>query len=151
MMLPTVFLTEIMKKNHKNLQIHECGLYLHKQVPYIGGSPDRIVTCSCCEPACVEIKCPYSINHLSPYDPDAKLTYLKKENDEVKLSRTHRYYSQCLVQMAVTELKHFYFMVWTPHGYIIDHLDFDSEMWYLMKLELVSYYQQYYLKTVFNE
>ena len=63
--------TEIMKKKHKNFQLHECGLYLHNKVPYIGGSPDQIVTCSCCKPACLEIKCPYSINHLSPHDSEA--------------------------------------------------------------------------------
>ena len=81
------------------------------------------MTCSCCKPACLEIKCPYSINHLSPHDPEAKLTYLVKQDDEFVLSRTHRYYTQCLVQMAVTEMEHSYFMVWTPHGYVIDHID----------------------------
>ena len=53
--------------------------------------------------------------------------------------------------MAVTELSHSYFMVWTPHGYIIDYIDFDSNRWYLLKLELVSYYNNYYLKTVFSD
>ena len=53
--------------------------------------------------------------------------------------------------MAATELEHSYFMVWTHDGFVIDHLHFDSQLWYLMKLELVSYYQQYYLKTVFKE
>ena len=61
---------DFMKNKHKNFQMHECGLYLNKGAPYIGGSPDRIVTCSCCKPACLEVKCPYSINHLSPCDPD---------------------------------------------------------------------------------
>ena len=96
--------TEIMKKKQNNFQLHECGIYLHNKVPYIGGSHDRIVTCSCCKPACLEIKCPYSINHLSPHDPEAKVTYLVKKNDEIKLRKTHRYYSICLAQMAVTEL-----------------------------------------------
>ena len=35
--------TESMKQKHKNFQIHECGLYLHQQVPYIGGSPDPLI------------------------------------------------------------------------------------------------------------
>ena len=141
---------DFMKNKHKNFQMHECGLYLSKHTPYIGGSPDHIMTCSCCKPACLEIKCPYSIDHLSPDDPEAKLPYLKKQDDKLVLSKSHRYYTQCLVQMATTELEHSYFMVWTPHGYVIDHIDFDSEMWYLVKLELVSYYQQHYLKHIFN-
>ena len=60
---------DYMKTKHKNFHMYECGLYLNKDTPYIGGSPDRIITFSCCKPACVEIKCPYSINHLSPRDP----------------------------------------------------------------------------------
>ena len=141
-------LSDIMKSKHK--KIHECGLYLDNNAPYIGGSPDRIITCSCCKPACVEIKCPYSINHLSPGDPQAKLTYLVKQDDIFLLSRSHQYYTQCLVQMTVTNMEHCYFMVWTPHGYIIDHLDFDRQKWYIIKHELVTYYQQYYLRTIFN-
>ena len=74
---------DIMRKKHKNFQVHECGLYLDRVVPYIGGSPYRILTCSCCKPACLEVKCPYSINHLSPCDPDAKLIYLLKDGDEI--------------------------------------------------------------------
>ena len=65
--------------------MRECGLYLNTNTPYIGGSPDRIIICSCCKPACLEIKCPYSINHLSPYDPEAKLPYLKKQDDDLVL------------------------------------------------------------------
>ena len=49
----------------------------------IGGSPDRIMTYSCCKSACLEIKCPYSINHLSPDDPEAKLPYLKKQDNKL--------------------------------------------------------------------
>ena len=40
-----------------------------------------------------------------------------------------------------------YFMVWTSHGFVIDHIDFDGNKWFLLKLE----YQKYYLKTIFNE
>ena len=83
---------DIMRKKHKNFQVHECGLYLDRVVPYIGGSPDRILTCPCCKPACLEVKCPYSINHLSPCDPDAKLIYLLKDGDGIVLNKSQKYY-----------------------------------------------------------
>ena len=38
---------DFMKQKHKNFQVHECGLFLDKTVPYFGGSPDRILTYSC--------------------------------------------------------------------------------------------------------
>ena len=48
---------ELMKKKHKNLVISACGLFLDKANCFIGASPDRLMTCDCCEDACVEIKC----------------------------------------------------------------------------------------------
>ena len=51
-----------MKKKHKNLVISECGLFLYKKNCFIGASPDRLMTCDCCEGACIEIKRPFSIN-----------------------------------------------------------------------------------------
>ena len=54
---------EIFSNSHKNAQLVECGLFLDKMHPYIGASPDRMVTCDCCPKACVEVKCPYSMNY----------------------------------------------------------------------------------------
>ena len=34
---------DFIKKKHKNVQLHECRLYLNKGSPYIGSSPDRIL------------------------------------------------------------------------------------------------------------
>ena len=113
---------DFMKKKHKNFPLHECGLYLNQGAPYIGGSPDHIVTCSCC-------------NQL-----------VWRLNVHIQV-----YYTQCLVQMAVTNMEHSYFMVWTPRGFVIDHIEFDNDKWYLLKLDLVKYYQNYYLKTIFSE
>ena len=48
----------LMKKKHKNLVISECGLFLDKTNSFVGASPDRLMTCDCCENVCVEIKCP---------------------------------------------------------------------------------------------
>ena len=61
---------EVMKPNHKNLKVTQCGLFLDSQFKFIGACPDGIVQCECCEDAVLEIKCPYSINHLSPVDAD---------------------------------------------------------------------------------
>ena len=57
---------ELMKQKHKNLVISQCGLFLDKTNCFIGASPDCLTTCDCCENACVEIKCPLSINYENP-------------------------------------------------------------------------------------
>ena len=57
---------ELMEKKHKNLVISECGLFLDKTKCFIGASPDLLMTCDCCEDACIKIKCPLLINFEKP-------------------------------------------------------------------------------------
>ena len=97
--------TKIFKKSHKKVSVKECGIFLHRKYPYIGASPNRIVSCSCHENACLEIKCPFSISHLSPTADQANLSFLV--NSKLKIS--HQYYTQCQLQMGVTGLKQCYF------------------------------------------
>ena len=66
-----------MKLKHKKPKMILCGLFLDKVSPVIGASPDRIFYCDCCPPACVEIKCPFSINYTSPLDSSISLPYVK--------------------------------------------------------------------------
>ena len=101
------------------------------------------MTCDCCPKACVEIKCPFSIAKKSPLDPDVRLPFMKKG----KINKTHRYYTQCLVQMGVTEITRSYFVVWTPNGCLIDTVEYDEEKWKEMKENLLTYYFDYYLSS----
>ena len=57
---------EYIKNYHQDCIISECGLVLDETMPYIGASPDQLMSCSCCGKACIEIKCPYSINYTEP-------------------------------------------------------------------------------------
>ena len=99
-----------MKLKHKNPKMIQCGLFLDKVSPVIGASPDRIFYCDCCPPACVEIKCPFSINYTSPLDSSISLPYVKNG----VINPKHKYFTQCMVQMGVTGLCRTYFVVWTP-------------------------------------
>ena len=129
---------EHMSKSHKNLKLSDCGIVLDKSHPYIGASPDQIVKCDCCSKACLEVKCPYSINYTSPNNPDNKLEYLKKDHNGVlKLNKAHKYYTQCQMQMGVTGCSRRYFFVWTQHGFVMDTILFDPEWWLF---HIFSYY-----------
>ena len=46
---------ELVKGEHFDLKLEDCRLFLHKKYPFIGGSPDRIIKCKCCPPACLEV------------------------------------------------------------------------------------------------
>ena len=142
---------QLMKGKHTNFAVSECGLFLDTELPYVGSSPDRIVSCTCCKQSCLEVKCPYSINYTSPRDPDVKgkLPYLVHNDNLIKLNRKHQYYTQCQVQMGVTKNEFCYFMVWTPHGYVIERINFDEELWDSMKKKFFLYYNDFYLNTIF--
>ena len=137
---------EIFKKSHKKVSVKECGIFLHRKYPYIGASPDRIVSCSCHEDACLEIKCPFSISHLSPTADEANLNYLV--NSKLKIS--HQYYTQCQLQMGVTGLKQCYFFVYTAHGFLIEKIDFDVEFYNVLIEDCCMFYSEFYLKSFFK-
>jgi hypothetical protein len=47
---------EIMSKTHQSFKVSECGLFICVEHPYIGASPDGLVSCSCCGDGICEIK-----------------------------------------------------------------------------------------------
>ena len=144
-------LEEIIKTDHKNAILAECGLFLDQLYPYVGASPDRILTCSCHPKACIEVKCPYSISHLSPDDPKVKLDYLKNVDGKFVLNRKHKYYTQCQQQMGVAQLNKCYFFVYTSHGFILEEILFDEEFYKQLLTTYVSFYKDFYLKSIFHE
>ena len=82
---------EYIKNYHQDCIISECGLVLDNTMPYIGASPDRLMSCSYCGKACFEIKCPYSLNYTEPKKQN--LDYLYKYVDAVILNWNHRYFT----------------------------------------------------------
>jgi len=47
------------KLNHSELSVTDSGLVINPKWPYIGASPDGIISCSCHGVGILEIKCPY--------------------------------------------------------------------------------------------
>ena len=42
--------------NHENFRVDECGLFISTEYPFIGATPDGLVTCACCSDGICEIK-----------------------------------------------------------------------------------------------
>ena len=94
---------EYIRNYHQDCIISECGLVLDETMPYIGASPDQLMSCSCCGKACIEIKCPYSISYTEPNEQN--LDHLYKGWDTLKLKQNNKYFRQCLMQMGVKKPK----------------------------------------------
>jgi len=50
---------ELMKSNHENFVVKENGLILNTNYPFLGASPDGLISCDCCGELCIEMKCPF--------------------------------------------------------------------------------------------
>lgn len=55
-------------QHHTNITISDAGLFVSSERPYIGASPDAIVTCDCCGRGTVEVKCPFCYKEALPDD-----------------------------------------------------------------------------------
>ena len=50
----------VMKENqHLNFHMVDCGFFISTDYPFIGVSPDSLISCDCCGEGCVEVNCPY--------------------------------------------------------------------------------------------
>ena len=111
---------EFIKGKHTDIKLSNCGLFVDETLSFVGVSPDRNLLFSCCEKACVEIRCPYSKNCTKPCY--SNLEHLGLCDGKTVLKNSHKYYTQCMLQMAVCGTIKKYFVVWTPHGMIIDEI-----------------------------
>ena len=133
---------EFIKEKHTDIRLSDCELFVDETLPYVGANPERMLLCSCYEKVCVEIKCPCSITYTKPCY--SNLEYLQLCDGKTVLKKSHKYYSQCILQMAVTGTIKNYFVVWNPHGMIIDEIYFDNEFWCLMKNKSQKYYEHFF-------
>jgi len=130
--------------SHSNANLYISGLFVLKSHPYIGASPDNIFVCSCCGPACVEYKCPYSIKDLTVQEGYHKTDFLENVNGKLQLKRTHKYYFQVQGQMALTGHQTTYFVVWTLKGQpLIEKIPFDLNLWQDVVSKLIIFFKSY--------
>lgn len=121
---------KLMQTQHQNFKVVENELFIKKDKPFIGASPDRLVCCDCCGEGVLECKAPFSVRHTTPVSRDSLqhlkyLVYKSKspssltENDIV-LNKSHPYFTQCQMQMAVTNKLYCDFFCWTSHGHFLE-------------------------------
>ena len=126
---PDIFI-DTLKTLHNNVKVDEVGFFINPNVPHIGASPDGIVTCDCCGPSVVEIKCPFCVKDVKLDQQSVNKFYLKKGSDgKLKLDDKHLYYYQVQTQLGVCKLESAYFVVWTEKDLHMEQIMFDCEMW----------------------
>ena len=75
----------------KNVNFFPCGFVVHPDAPWLGSSPDGIIF----DPRPLEVKCPNVPSYVD-------CPYLKIQNGELKLKRSHASYWQVQGQIILT-------------------------------------------------
>lgn len=132
--------------DHENLSVKECGLYIHNKLSFLCASPDRIVSCRCCGEGLLEVKCPISCVDIDP--TEATLPYLVTTGGRVILRRTHQYYTQIQMQMAVTSRQWCDFFVFSKHGYFCERILFDKSFWDVCQSTLETCFNSFLLPSI---
>lgn len=106
-----IFYAEEVPK-HQVLNVEKCGTFLGKRKSYIAASPDSVVTCKCHGKGLIDIKCQFRIRDKKTSESVRECGFLiTSDNGRVTLSRNHKYYTQGISQMTITETVYCYFVV----------------------------------------
>ena len=62
-----------MEANHEDFTLSDSGFHVNLQWPFMGASPDGMVSCKCCGSGICEVKCPYKARDVHPFDAAATI------------------------------------------------------------------------------
>ena len=135
-------------KKHVNPKLQQCGLFIMKSHPYIGATPDNIFSCKCTSNCVnkytVEYKCPNDISDDIYFDACSKTKFLEQKDGDIQLKRNHKYYTQVMGQLALTNCKESYFLVWFPNTKpFLEKITFDQTYWAKVLRNLVVFFKSY--------
>ena len=95
--------------------------------PFLGASPDGIISCVCCGKGVLEIKCPFSIKEGLPENLDKPDFFMTRQDDRWTLKRDHAYYYQIQLQLQVCQLHYCDFVVWTAKDFTVERIVADKD------------------------
>ena len=128
---------------HTDLKIEKSGLFIFYERPYIACSPDGFIVCKCHGRVCLEVKCPFKIFNKTIKEGANECDFFTIKNDQISLNKNHKYYTQINSQIAITNCKSAYFIVWTLKDLYIEVVKFDQELWDKVKTNLDIFFKTY--------
>lgn len=133
------------KSKHIGPKMHTTGLVLYKKAPFLGGSPDGIISCQCCsESYLIEVKCPFRLKETGLQNWPI-LEYLDEQQN---LRRTHTYFNQLNLYQGILGIRKAFFVIYARDEIIIKLIHFDQIFFDFQVQNLTEYYMKYYLPTV---
>ncbi|KAF7199465.1 transcript variant X1 [Nothobranchius furzeri] len=122
---------KLMGQEHTGFSCVNSDLWLNPRWPYMGSSPDGVVTCDCHGTGICEIKCP----HSEQDEPSLRLCAGRRgfcligEGDHVTLDRNQDYYFQVQAQLHIVKAEYCDFVVWNHKDLFVERILPDVEFW----------------------
>ncbi|CAH1266690.1 Hypp3518 [Branchiostoma lanceolatum] len=114
------------EKGHQNMEVTECGLFVHPKKAFLGASPDGLVQCTCCGEGLLEVKCPRTSAMEKPRENNTDFLQLSERGD-TELKHKHSYFYQVQAQMGVTGRRWCDFFVYSKAGYHLERIYFNED------------------------
>ena len=130
-------------QNTAALQVQDCGLIISVQTPWIGASPDGIVTSFNETQGVVEYKNPYTARNLTLDEACTNLKSsfcLEKKGPGYQLKRKHQYFYQVQCQMYCCDAAWCDFILRTDKALHIERISRDKEWWQQQIPKLRNFY-----------
>ena len=137
----------LMKRSHKGFSARDCGLVLYKPKQYIAATPDLVSTCQCCGTGVCEIKCPWNCRNKVPSHHNFAHLSRGVNDDTSVLLPNSPYMFQLQGQIACLGVEHGYFFVYSSHGYHLECVTFNQELW----ASMVERYEFFWMNYVAPE
>jgi len=139
--------TRVERKKHIGLTVRTTGLFISGENPFLGCSPDGIVSCRCKsqhEDRLIEIKCPHS-RRLSTPKEAAVHCGVVVDGDTRTLDKNHKYYAQIQGQCGIVGVNMCELIVFTTKGIDVIPVPFDSEYYAYLSRVLRFFVTQFYI------
>lgn len=131
---------------HTNFQVQLSGLHVDINDPYLGATPDGIVSCDCCGVGLLEIKCPFKYKNSILSDIDDRQFYLEKDQTgELKLKSSHDYYAQVQAQLSICDKPYCDFVCWTTTSIHVERIQVNLEFMKSIYPKLRQFFSNYLL------
>ena len=117
--------TKVAKESHEGFEVSVAGLFIDEKWPFVGASPDAIITCKCCGKGVLEIKCPFCFKDGLP-EEDQHNFCMSQKDGKWTLKKDHSYYYQVQTQVNVCKLSYGDFVAWTERGIAVERITIDS-------------------------
>ena len=133
--------------SHKECRVDACGLTLHKEMSFLGASPDGIFHCACHdEKYLLEVKCPFSMKDtLSIEEAINQTSFFIDQHKSLK--RSHKYFTQIQMQLFVCGYRQCELIVWSPNWLFCSTVTRDDEF----LANSIPVLQKFYLKVIIPE